>query len=120
MRLARYTSIGVGLAVSRRHGSLLAILACGLTMVFSATADAAPTHVSRLSRPVVERRSTIVCEEDSCQPLPSPPEDLSPGTLVPSEGNPPVHFHREPEKPHHVHRHPKKGNGNHGKGEKHR
>jgi hypothetical protein len=32
------------------------------------------------------------CEEDACQPLPSPPIDPSPGTLFPNTGNPPVHF----------------------------
>jgi hypothetical protein len=34
----------------------------------------------------------IPCEGDACQPLPSPPEDPSPGTLVATEGNPPVRF----------------------------
>lgn len=34
----------------------------------------------------------IPCEGDACQPLPSPPEDPTPGTQVPTEGNPPVHF----------------------------
>ena len=34
----------------------------------------------------------IPCEGDACQPLPSEPEDPTPGTLVPGEGNPPVHF----------------------------
>ena len=34
----------------------------------------------------------IPCEGDACQPLPSPPEDPTPGTLVPTEGNPPVRF----------------------------
>lgn len=34
----------------------------------------------------------FVCEEDACQPLPSPPDDPAPGTLVPSAPNPPVHF----------------------------
>ena len=34
----------------------------------------------------------IPCEGDACQPLPSPPEDPTPGTLVATEGNPPVRF----------------------------
>lgn len=34
----------------------------------------------------------FVCEEDSCQPLPSPPDDRAPGTLVPHAGNHPVRF----------------------------
>jgi hypothetical protein len=32
------------------------------------------------------------CEGDSCQPVPSPPEDPSPGTLVPGPGNPPPRY----------------------------
>lgn len=39
-----------------------------------------------------EPPTPIPCEEDACQPLPSPPDDPSPGSLVPSTGNPPVHF----------------------------
>jgi len=34
----------------------------------------------------------IPCVGDSCQPLPSPPEDPTPGTMVPTGGNPPVRF----------------------------
>ncbi len=34
----------------------------------------------------------IPCEGDACQPLPSPPEDPTPGTLILTEGNPPVRF----------------------------
>jgi hypothetical protein len=34
----------------------------------------------------------FVCEEDACQPLPSAPDDPTPGTLVPTGGDPPVHF----------------------------
>jgi hypothetical protein len=67
----------------------------------------------------------IPCEGDACQPLPSPPEDPTPGTLVPTEGNPPVRF---PPKAcqkgkHQVKRHGKatcagrhSGNKKHGKG----
>ena len=39
-----------------------------------------------------ETLGLVVCEEDSCVPLPSPPDDPTPGTLVPGPGNPPVHF----------------------------
>ena len=54
----------------------------------------------------------IPCEGDACQPLPSPPEDPTPGTLVPSTGNPPLHFAKPPRKHkhhrhHHRHRHHK-------------
>jgi len=42
--------------------------------------------------PGSEPSEPIPCEEDACQPLPSPPEDPTPGTLVPGPGNPPVHF----------------------------
>jgi len=34
----------------------------------------------------------IPCEGDACQPLPSPPEDPTPGTQVPTLGNPPPSF----------------------------
>jgi hypothetical protein len=54
----------------------------------------------------------IPCEGDACQALPSPPEDPSPGTLVPSPPNPKPHFpkthHKKPKKKkrhHHVKRH---------------
>jgi hypothetical protein len=38
----------------------------------------------------------IPCEGDACQPLPSPPEDPSPGTQLVTEGNPPVRFVKKP------------------------
>ena len=48
----------------------------------------------------------IPCEADACQPLPSPPEDPTVGSLIPGSGNPPVHF----PKVHHpkVHHHKKR------------
>jgi hypothetical protein len=51
----------------------------------------------------------IPCEGDACQPLPSPPEDPTPGTLVPTEGNPPVRFPPKtcPKGKHQVKRHGK-------------
>jgi hypothetical protein len=39
----------------------------------------------------------IPCEGDACQPLPSPPKDPTPGTLVSASPNPKPHF----PKPHH-------------------
>ena len=42
-----------------------------------------------------EPEAPIPCEEDACQPLPSPPEDPSPGSLVQGSGNPPVHFQKQ-------------------------
>jgi hypothetical protein len=36
----------------------------------------------------------IPCEGDACQPLPSPPEDPTPGTQVSTGGNPPVRFEK--------------------------
>jgi WD40-like Beta Propeller Repeat len=38
----------------------------------------------------------VPCDGDACQPLPSPPEDPTPGTLVPSGGNPPLVAVKEP------------------------
>ena len=46
----------------------------------------------------------IPCEEDACQPLPSPPDDLPPGTLAPSTGNPPPHFPKRAKKKKHRHK----------------
>lgn len=40
-----------------------------------------------------------ICVGDSCQPLPSEPEDPTPGTLIPGPGNPPLHI-AEPRKKH--------------------
>jgi hypothetical protein len=34
----------------------------------------------------------IPCEGDACQPLPSPPEDPTVGSLIGGPGNPPIHF----------------------------
>jgi hypothetical protein len=49
--------------------------------------------------------SPIPCNGDACQPLPSPPGDPTPGTLVPSPGNSPLHFPKtHPKKKHHHHK----------------
>ena len=45
----------------------------------------------------------IVCEGDSCQPLPPEPDDPTPGTLVPGPGNPAVHFIDEGSRRHRRH-----------------
>ncbi len=48
----------------------------------------------------------FICEEDACQPLPPPPDDPTPGTLVPTGGNPPVHFPKAHKtKPRHKRKH---------------
>lgn len=57
----------------------------------------------------------IPCEGDACQPLPSSPEDPTPGTQVPTNGNPPIHFPKTHHKKHggkhmhHKHHHRQKG-----------
>jgi hypothetical protein len=51
--------------------------------------------------------SPIPCEGDACQSLPPEPEDPNPGTIVPGQGNPPLHFHKVG--PHKPHRHRRKG-----------
>ena len=59
----------------------------------------------------------IPCIGDSCQPLPSPPDDPTPATLVETAGNPPARFLRE-----HRKRKPRKGRGKrrgHQKGGRH-
>jgi dipeptidyl aminopeptidase/acylaminoacyl peptidase len=57
----------------------------------------------------------IPCTADACQPLPSAPEDPTPGTLVGSPGNPAPHFLSEGGKKKHHHHKKKK----HHKGKKH-
>jgi hypothetical protein len=52
-----------------------------------------------------EPTSPLPCDGDACQPIPSPPEDPTPGTLLNGLGNPPLNL----TKPHHKkHRHHKK------------
>jgi hypothetical protein len=40
----------------------------------------------------------IPCNGDACQALPEPPEDPTPGTLLPNAGNPPLSFPKEKKK----------------------
>jgi len=60
-----------------------------------------------------EAPSPIACNGDACQPLPSAPEDPSPGTLVTHAGNPlpsylkPKKHHKHKKHPHHRRRHHK-------------
>ena len=42
-----------------------------------------------------EPEAPFVCTGDLCQPLPSPPDDPSPGTLRPNSGNPPQKYYSE-------------------------
>jgi hypothetical protein len=51
-----------------------------------------------------EPEAPFVCKGDACQPLPSPPEDPAPGTLVPTSGNPPLKI-QKPKKKKHRHKH---------------
>jgi hypothetical protein len=57
-----------------------------------------------------ETETEIPCEGDSYQPLPTPPEDPQPGTLVPGPANPAPHYTKPTRKPpkhrhHHKPRH---------------
>jgi len=72
-----------------------------------------------------EPGSQIPCNGDACQPLPSPPEDPSPGTAIPGPANPPPHYAKEGchrprhhrERGHRCHRHHKQRRaGRHGAG----
>jgi hypothetical protein len=72
---------------------------------------------ARVGGGFVEPQEPIACIGDACQALPSPPEDPTPGTLVPNDGNPRLryfrpHIHKrhrhKKHKPHHQkgrHRH---------------
>jgi hypothetical protein len=54
----------------------------------------------------------FICNGDACQPLPQPPDDPTPGTLVPNEGNPALRFPKQHGKrKHHKRKH---GHGKHG------
>jgi hypothetical protein len=60
-----------------------------------------------------EAPAPLPCDGDACQPLPSPPEDPTPGTLSAGLGNPPLHLSKaaqKKKKKHHRrrghHRHP--------------
>jgi hypothetical protein len=45
---------------------------------------------ARVGGGIPEPAAPFVCKGDACQALPSPPEDPSAGTLLPSSGNPPL------------------------------
>jgi len=54
-------------------------------------------------------RGPFICVGDSCQPLPSPPDDPAIGTLVPNSGNPVVATPKpKPKKPRHKKKHSRK------------
>lgn len=56
-----------------------------------------------------EAAKALACIADACQPLPSPPEDPDPGTLIKTAGNPPAKYVGETKKKKHHHkRHRKK------------
>lgn len=82
-----------------------AVLACAILI-------AGPGAASGAAEAAEEE---VVCVGDSCQPLPSEPEDPTPGTLVPNPGNPPLHI-SEPKKkkPRKGHRRGKRGHGTRG------
>lgn len=76
-------------------------------MVVLGLGAGAPSAVTAVPLGAYEGReglSLVVCEEDSCVPLPSPPDDPAPGTLVPGPGNPPVHFPKAKKSPTKKHR----------------
>jgi hypothetical protein len=68
-------------------------LAQSTTYHLRAVAQSSAGTVASLAPPLFATTTTLVpCVGDACQPLPSPPEDPTPGTQVPGPGNPPVHF----------------------------
>ncbi|HTT95748.1 MAG TPA: hypothetical protein VMF55_13830 [Solirubrobacterales bacterium] len=64
-----------------------------------------------------ETEPVIPCQGDACAPIPTPPEDPQPGTLVTGPGNPPPHYAKPHEpKPSHRHHRPKHRHQGKGKG----
>lgn len=88
----------------KRPRSARALVGCALAAL--SLGAAAPVAAAESS---IETETVIPCEGDACQPLPETPEDPTPGTLTPSEGNPPLRFPNAPkERPPRKHKHPKK------------
>ena len=61
---------------------------------------------ARVGGGLPESPRPFVCTGDACQALPSPPDDPTPGTLVPNGGNPPQQI-TKPKPRKHKHRHHK-------------
>jgi hypothetical protein len=66
---------------------------------------------ARIGGGLPEALRPIACIGDACQALPSPPEDPTPGTLVPNSGNPPLAIRKEGQKPKKKKPHKGKGKG---------
>jgi hypothetical protein len=62
---------------------------------------------ARVGGGFVEPKEPIPCTGDSCQALPPPPEDPSPGTMVPNAGNPAPRYYG-PGRKHHKHKNQKR------------
>ena len=63
---------------------------------------------ARIDGGLPEPQQPIACEGDSCQPLPSPPQDPTAGTSFPGPGNPPPKYFKEHRKRHHKKHHRRK------------
>jgi outer membrane biosynthesis protein TonB len=96
-------------APTPRAATILAASACLLALLCAAPGPA------RAEAP--EAPSGVECEGDSCQPLPAPPAEVTPGTAtVEGPPDPPVSFPAEapkhPHRPKHP-KHPKPGSHHH-------
>ncbi|HEX4669369.1 MAG TPA: hypothetical protein VH275_05285 [Solirubrobacterales bacterium] len=60
---------------------------------------------ARVGGGLPEAEKPIACIGDACQALPSPPDDPTPGTLVPNAGNGPVRIVKPKKHRHHKKRH---------------
>lgn len=85
-----------------------ALLAAAILLGAPASAAAGP--VPQLSS-TEGTETEIPCEGDTCQPLPTPPEDPQPGTTVVGPANPPPHYAKPPRKPRHHKRHHRRRGG---------
>lgn len=70
-------------------------------------------YVARVGGGLPEPQTPIPCNGDACQPLPSPPDDPTAGTSVPTAGNPPPRYFKERRRHHRQkkHRHRKHRRG---------
>jgi hypothetical protein len=82
-----------------------AYLLTGVSLVPWADPGSVDVYDAREGGGFPEPPPPSICKEDSCQPLPSPPEEQALSTLASGPGNPPVRYTRQGHRKRHRHRH---------------